>query len=202
MPVPAALEALHTFQSTLNEARDRVPGSKQLPTPCSPTPSSMPAISLYGRRWHFSTDVIPVPAFIGACYCLAWALVMLLGAAISGQWPEHCQSHEGVQYVVLFASMFSSFVLLVVVQALLIWQGLQGEGRAAAWCRVGGRRSCLLRCGFGAQPCPRTHAGAPFELSKRRHVPTLLYAGTAPMVLQLTMAGAVRRSAPTPQRTA
>lgn len=86
----------------------------------------MPAIRLYGRRWHFSSDVVPLPALLGATYHLAWALVMVIGVLASDQWPRHCESSEGVQYVVLFAAFFASCLALVVVEVLLAYHGLQG----------------------------------------------------------------------------
>ncbi len=87
----------------------------------------MPAIALYGRRWHFSSDVIPLPAFLGALYHLAWVLIMLLFAAISDQWPRHCESSEGRHYVALFACYFGAFVATFIVEVLLVYQGMQGE---------------------------------------------------------------------------
>ena len=87
----------------------------------------MPAITLYGRRWHFSSDVIPLPAALGAAYSLTWALLLVLLPAAGGDWPHHCESHEGVQYVVLFAAMFASFVALLAVELLLCWHGSKGE---------------------------------------------------------------------------
>ena len=87
----------------------------------------MPAITLYGRRWHFSSDIVPLPAFLGACYHLTWVLIMVLGAAISGQWPHTCESAEGRHYVTLFIAYFSSFVASFIVELMLTYHGMQGR---------------------------------------------------------------------------
>lgn len=86
----------------------------------------MPSVSLWGTRWHFSTDIVPLPASIAFFYHFSWFLVLLVGAAATGEWPGHCESWEGVHYVILFSCYFGSFSAASLIDALLFWNGLQG----------------------------------------------------------------------------
>jgi hypothetical protein len=87
----------------------------------------MPAIKLYGRRWHFGTDIIPLPAALAFTFHFSWVLILLIGAIATGQWPAtHCDSWQGIQYAVLFGAYFGSFVLSSIVDAFLFYHGLQG----------------------------------------------------------------------------
>lgn len=161
-------------------------------------PFRMPAITLYGRRWHFSSDVVPLPALLGALYHGAWILILVLFAAIGHRWPHNCESWEGRQYTVLFATFFGSFIASFLVELLLVYHSSQGgqQGRAQqreGW--VASRALCRAAAHQAAQALLLTPAGAPFEISKRKHVPTLLYLGTLPLVVQLAMAGAAPRPA-------
>lgn len=157
----------------------------------------MPAITLYGRRWHFSSDVVPLPALLGALYHGAWILILVLFAAIGHRWPHNCESWEGRQYTVLFATFFGSFIASFLVELLLVYHGSKGgqQGRA----QQGGGGGAVPYAGQAghqaAQALLLAPAGAPFEVSKRKHVPTLLYLGTLPLVVQLAMAGAAPRPA-------
>jgi hypothetical protein len=87
----------------------------------------MPAVRLWGRRWHFSSDILPLPACLAATYHLSWLLILLVGAGASGQWPGHCQSWEGKAYVALFVLNLAGFVGGLAVDALLLYHSLQGE---------------------------------------------------------------------------
>ena len=87
----------------------------------------MPAVSLYGRRWHFSTDIMPLPAALAAAYHLPWVLILVIGPAASGRWPGRCESWQGAAYVALFALMLAAFAAGLVVDVLLFLNGLKGE---------------------------------------------------------------------------
>ena len=86
----------------------------------------MPAIKLYGRRWHFGTDVIPLPAALAFTFHFSWVIILLVGALASGEWPSHCESWQGVQYIILFAAYFGSFAVASVNDALLFYHGVKG----------------------------------------------------------------------------
>lgn len=89
----------------------------------------MPAVRLWGRRWHFSTDIIPIPAAINGAFHFVWICVLLFGAIGSGEWPSGCNSATGRQYVALFAGLFGAFVLNLVIDVLLYIHGMKGERR-------------------------------------------------------------------------
>ena len=86
----------------------------------------MPAIKLYGRRWHFGSDIIPLPAAIAFTYHFSWAAILLVGAIATGQWPGPCDNWEGMQYAIIFGAFFGSFEIAVVIDALLFYHGLKG----------------------------------------------------------------------------
>ena len=64
---------------------------------------AMPAVRLWGRRWHFATDIIAVPAGLSALFHAGWVVVLLVGAAATGAWPGVCGGAGGRHYVALFA---------------------------------------------------------------------------------------------------
>jgi len=114
----------------------------------------MPAAVLWGRRWHFATDIIPIPSAIFLIYHLTWSLTLLLGAFISKNWPSSghtCASAEGRAYLALFSLFFAACTFAVPLDLLLIINGLKG---------------------------------APFEPSKRKLVVPLLYILTVPFIVQ------------------
>lgn len=86
----------------------------------------MPAIKLYGRRWHFGTDIIPLPAALAFTFHFSWVVIMLVGAAATGQWPSHCESWEGVSYTILFGLYFGSFAIACIIDALLFYHAVKG----------------------------------------------------------------------------
>jgi len=92
----------------------------------------MPAIKLYGRRWHFSTDIVPLPATVAATYHGLWTAAIIITAAASDAWPHGCQSWAGIQYIIVFAALLGSFATAFVVDVLLFYHGLKGERRAAS----------------------------------------------------------------------
>ncbi|PRW60300.1 alpha beta-hydrolase isoform B [Chlorella sorokiniana] len=112
----------------------------------------MPSAKLYGRRWHFSTDIVAIPAGLSGLFHAAWIVILLVWAGATSGWPGHCASHEGAQYAALFGAFLLTFGLNLIVDLLLMWHSLRG---------------------------------APFEASKRSWVVPLLYASTAPLLLQL-----------------
>jgi len=114
----------------------------------------MPAAVLWGRRWHFATDIIPIPAAIFLTYHLTWTSILLLGASISNNWPSSghpCASAEGRTYLALFSLFFAACTFAVPIDLLLIIHGLKGT---------------------------------PFEPSKRKLVVPLLYILTVPFAVQ------------------
>uniref|UniRef100_A0A1D1ZLV4 sn-1-specific diacylglycerol lipase n=2 Tax=Auxenochlorella protothecoides TaxID=3075 RepID=A0A1D1ZLV4_AUXPR len=87
----------------------------------------MPAVRLWGRRWHFSTDIVPIPAAINGAFHFVWICVLLFGAIGSGEWPSGCNSATGRQYVALFAGLFGAFVLNLIIDVLLYIHGMKGS---------------------------------------------------------------------------
>lgn len=83
----------------------------------------MPAIKLYGRRWHFGTDVIPLPAALAFAFHFSWLLIML---ALVRQWPGQCESWEGVAYTTLFSLYFASFATASIIDAFLFYNAIKG----------------------------------------------------------------------------
>ena len=87
----------------------------------------MPAAHLFGRRWHFSTDVIPLPASLAFLYHFGWATVLLVGAAATDEWfGSNRPCTEGVHYAIMFTIFFATFTVAAVIDALLFYHGVKG----------------------------------------------------------------------------
>lgn len=86
----------------------------------------MPAVRLWGRRWHFSSDVVPIPAAVCGVFHAIWVLFLLIGAIATGEWPSDCQTATGRQYMAVFAGLFASFVFNLVLEVLLFIHGMRG----------------------------------------------------------------------------
>jgi hypothetical protein len=86
----------------------------------------MPSVQLYGRRWHFSTDIVAVPAALSGLFHASWILILLVWAGAKGAWPGRCASGDGVQYAVVLGGLLGSFAANLVLDALLVWHSLQG----------------------------------------------------------------------------
>lgn len=88
---------------------------------------AMPAVRLWGRRWHFSSDVVPIPAAICGLFHAIWISFLLFGAIATGDWPSDCESRTGKQYMAVFIGLFGSFVISLVLEVLLFVHGLRGK---------------------------------------------------------------------------
>ena len=82
------------------------------PRPCLPAPP----------------DVVAVPALLSVLFHAVWIVVLLVLALASAEWPrlDHCESHEGVQYVVLFAALLAVFAANLAIDVLLAATSLHG----------------------------------------------------------------------------
>lgn len=83
-------------------------------------------MQLWGRRWHFSTDIVAVPALMSAFFHVAWIVILLTWAGVTGAWPGRCSSSGGVQYLVLGGGLLGSFAVNLAVDVLLVYHSLQG----------------------------------------------------------------------------
>jgi hypothetical protein len=87
----------------------------------------MPSVVLYGRRWHFSTDIVAIPAFLSGVFHAFWIVIILAWAGAKGAWPGHCASSDGVQYGVMVGGLLGSFAANLVVDALLVYHSTRGS---------------------------------------------------------------------------
>lgn len=86
----------------------------------------MPAIILYGRRWHFSSDIVPVPAGLFCFYHASWVIILLVSAGVTDSWPRSCSSSEGQHYIALFILFFAACLVAIPIEAGLFYWGMQG----------------------------------------------------------------------------
>jgi hypothetical protein len=87
----------------------------------------MPPIVLYGAKWHFSSDIVPLPAFLGAIYHGAWVLAMVIGASVSGRWPHGCDSGAGRQWLAVFALVLAANAACFILNIDLAIMGIRGD---------------------------------------------------------------------------
>ena len=90
----------------------------------------MPALQIYGRRWHTTTDMIPVPAIAGVVFHGAWVIAF---AGLIGGFHEWrgCRG-EGVHYIVTTAGLLGVFAFAFVAETALTFLGFQGETPSAS----------------------------------------------------------------------
>lgn len=104
----------------------------------SQTWNLMPATRLYGRRWHFSSDIIPLPASIAALYYGLWSILIITLASATGCWPKSpCASWQGLQYVIFFSVMLGSFIIACAIDVMLVYHGLKGIWIHSYQCNIG-----------------------------------------------------------------
>ncbi|KAL4421634.1 hypothetical protein ABPG75_010925 [Micractinium tetrahymenae] len=86
----------------------------------------MPAITLYARRWHFSSDIVAVPALLSAFFHAAWILILLVYAGATHSWPRACATDDGVAYVAVFSGLLFCYALNLVIDLALTFHSLRG----------------------------------------------------------------------------
>ena len=86
----------------------------------------MPTTKLWGRSWHFSTDILPLPAALAAAFHGPWLVILIVAPAVTGSWPTTCDSWQGVQYAIVFAAFLAAMAVALVIDVLLFYHGLQG----------------------------------------------------------------------------
>ena len=84
----------------------------------------MPALKIYGRRWHTTTDMVPVPCILGSVFHGAWVVIFICLVRHYHIWGE-CAG-DGKHYVVTTAGLMAVFVLCFVGELVLAVLGVQG----------------------------------------------------------------------------
>ena len=84
----------------------------------------MPALKMYGRRWHTTTDMVPVPCILGSVFHGAWVVIFICLVRHYHIWGECAGS--GRHYVVTTAGLMAVFVLCLVGELVLAILGVQG----------------------------------------------------------------------------
>lgn len=84
----------------------------------------MPALRIYGRRWHTCTDMVPVPSILGLLFHGAWIVVFCTLISVTDEWKA-CQG-EGIHYIVTTGGLVAVFVFSFVAEVLLTGIGCRG----------------------------------------------------------------------------
>ncbi|EFN60123.1 expressed protein, partial [Chlorella variabilis] len=63
---------------------------------------------------------------MSAFFHVAWIVILLTWAGVTGAWPGRCSSSGGVQYLVLGGGLLGSFAVNLAVDVLLVYHSLQG----------------------------------------------------------------------------
>lgn len=84
----------------------------------------MPALKIYGRRWHTTTDMVPVPCILGSVFHGAWVIIFIALVRHYHIWGECAGS--GKHYVVTTAGLMAVFVLCFAGELALAILGVQG----------------------------------------------------------------------------
>ena len=153
----------------------------------------MPALAVAGVRWHIASDDVPLFATFGSAFHAIWILVILLTSQSILNMPNQCH-HEGRQYIATVTGLLLCFTLGFMVETLLIWEGCKGTSRHTLVVSAGNHPvchsvPCVMSIDTAMVPrCLRRRmfalatkrqllhaAGAPFELSKRKHMSLFLF---------------------------
>eukprot|EP00210_Caulerpa_lentillifera_P008329 g7945.t1 len=86
----------------------------------------MPGLQLFGRRWAFSSDDLPVPAFFGFVFHGAWLLLIIIFSvyAHSVYNPDECDG--AVPLATFMACLLLSLLVSTICDVLILWYGLKG----------------------------------------------------------------------------
>lgn len=84
----------------------------------------MPALKIYGRRWHTTTDMVPVPCIMGSIFHGAWVIIFIGLVRHYHIWAS-CIG-DGTHYVVTSAGLMAVFVLCLAGELVLAVLGCQG----------------------------------------------------------------------------
>ena len=85
----------------------------------------MPALRMYGRRWHTTTDMVPVPSLAGVVFHGAW--VIIFGSLVGHFHVWETCSGDGLHYIIVTAGLFGVFAYSFVAEAALTVLGCRGD---------------------------------------------------------------------------
>ncbi|GAB4816776.1 hypothetical protein N2152v2_003822 [Parachlorella kessleri] len=84
----------------------------------------MPALKVFGRRWHIASDDLPLPAAALSLFHLVWvALLIVWFVTIHG--PSHCQ--EAWEYDLVVGGLLGTFLLSFCLELWITREALQGS---------------------------------------------------------------------------
>lgn len=85
----------------------------------------MPALRMYGRRWHTTTDMVPVPSLAGVVFHGAWVIIFGSLVGLFHVW-ETCTG-DGLHYIIVTAGLFGVFAYSFIAEVALTVLGCRGK---------------------------------------------------------------------------
>lgn len=86
----------------------------------------MPRVVMFGRRWHFSTDIVPVPVTVVALYHLVMVLVLFILPFGRDYLPVTCSDPIGRQHIAVLATYMGLYSFSLLVEILLLLASCRG----------------------------------------------------------------------------
>ena len=168
----------------------------------------MPQLQAYGRRWHIATDVIPVPALIGALLHVIWLVVFGPLTAHYDILSQNCKNSDGtyqggVQLQIVCGAFIVIYALCLLWEVALAYFGFQGTAGCrktrlpqdqaeshTETCSCATWSSRLVRhSAWQAETAVEFAAGTPLEISKRWAVVPILYVMSVIWFIQIAFVG-------------
>ena len=149
----------------------------------------MPALKIYGRRWHMATDMIPLPALSALIIHTLWIIIFGPVVQAYNVFPDRPCVRPGVQYQAVCGGFLAIYGLSWVFELALFIVGCRGmsfgqvtrrENRTKLAASAGRNVHSLMCC---------YSAGTPLEVQKRKAVVPLLYIMSFLWLAQTVFAG-------------
>lgn len=87
----------------------------------------MPAMSLLGRRWQVSTDVLPLFAIFASFFYLLWIIYILVAFFITVDIQGCNNSGVGRKYLATVCLFFTEYVVSMFTAVCIAIIGLRGD---------------------------------------------------------------------------
>lgn len=158
----------------------------------------MPALKIYGRRWHMASDMMPLPALAALLIHTIW--IIIFGPIVRAYhvFPDRQCSRPGVQYQAVCGGFLAIYGVSWAFELALFAVGCRGM--SVGWCDT--RRHMYVHKGLLALPAHTVFhtrgccsAGTPLEVQKRKAVVPLLYIMSLLWLAQIVFAGKHRHPA-------
>ena len=152
----------------------------------------MPALKIYGRRWHMATDMIPLPALAALIIHTLWIIIFGPIVRAYDVFPDRPCGRPGVQYQAVCGGFLAIYGLSWVFELALFIVGCRGAsiGQVTRGSNLVNTTKVAVSAETVIHSCMCCcSVGTPLEVQRRRAVVPLLYIMSFLWLAQIVFAG-------------